>query len=600
MAVYNGGTGNDTYGGTADADTIFGNGGNDNLNGNVGDDSVNGGIGNDVVQGWFGNDTLVGGDGADTLLGYDGNDLLIAEGTGADLMSGGLGDDTFNLGAVTDLTGWVIDGGGDTDTVNLGTSLWLGSTTLPFAGIERLNVNGYVLYGTVGADFYDFSGITIGGYRLMLLTTDGNDTVIGPNTLMPYAHYIDAGVGNDSVAGGLNADEMYGRDGNDTLRGGGGNDSLFGGDDSDTTTDDVLDGGDGNDTISGGMFGSDVSFGGAGDDTIYTGLGINVADGESGIDTLDTTAWDEAYAIDLVTGATNYAGESYLNFEHLITGDGNDTLVGSASANRIQSGVGNDSIDGGSGNDTLDGGAGNDTLNGGGAGDSLIGGAGIDSMVGGGGNDNYTVTETGDLAVETSTLATEIDIVKSAVAYTLGANLENLTLTGSALIDGTGNALNNVLNGNGYANTLKGSGGNDALNGAGGADALYGGLGNDTLSGGGGLDTLKGEAGLDSYLFDTAPNTATNADTVTGFLAADDTFLMENGVYTALGAATGPLAAAKFRTGTAALDADDRIVYDAATGQLLYDADGNGAGSAVLFARVSAGTAITAADFVIV
>ena len=100
----------------------------------------------------------------------------------------------------------------------------------------------------------------------------------------------------------------------------------------------------------------------------------------------------------------------------------------------------------------------------------LNGGAGADKLIGGLGNDGYWVDNAGDVVTETSTLATEIDRVNSSITYTLTANVENLYLTGTAAINGTGNALNNLLSGNAGANVL---------NGGAGADKLIGGLGND-------------------------------------------------------------------------------------------------------------------------
>ena len=82
----------------------------------------------------------------------------------------------------------------------------------------------------------------------------------------------------------------------------------------------------------------------------------------------------------------------------------------------------------------------------------------------------------------------------------LPANVENLTLTGTAAINGTGNGLNNTITGNSAANTLNGLAGNDTLNGMAGDDTLDGGLGNDTLNGGVGNDTLKGGLGNDRIL----------------------------------------------------------------------------------------------------
>ena len=114
------------------------------------------------------------------------------------------------------------------------------------------------------------------------------------------------------------------------------------------------------------------------------------------------------------------------------------------------------------------------------AGSNILNGlAGADTMAGGAGNDTYVVDNAGDLVTEGANAGT--DLVQSSVTtYTLTANVENLTLTGSGAISGTGNTLNNILTGNGGVNTLTGLDGNDTLNGGAGADTLIGGLGNDT------------------------------------------------------------------------------------------------------------------------
>ena len=98
-------------------------------------------------------------------------------------------------------------------------------------------------------------------------------------------------------------------------------------------------------------------------------------------------------------------------------------------------------------------------------------------MRGGLGDDTYVVDNAGDRAEEAASAGT--DTVQSSITYTLGNNLENLTLTGSGVINGTGNTLNNVITGNGVANVLDGGGGNDSL---------IGGLGRDTLTGSSGSD----------------------------------------------------------------------------------------------------------------
>lgn len=116
----------------------------------------------------------------------------------------------------------------------------------------------------------------------------------------------------------------------------------------------------------------------------------------------------------------------------------------------------------------LTGNAGNNTLN---------GGSGNDTMIGGGGDDLYVVDTTGDVITESADEG--VDTVQSSVTYTLGANVENLTLSGTSSRNGTGNALDNVLIGNSAVNTLTGGAGNDILNGGAGSDKLVGGVGDD-------------------------------------------------------------------------------------------------------------------------
>ncbi len=151
---------------------------------------------------------------------------------------------------------------------------------------------------------------------------------------------------------------------------------------------------------------------------------------------------------------------------------GNDTLTGTQFADTLFGFAGNDLLLGRGGNDVLNGGAGNDTLD---------GGNGIDTLIGGAGNDTYRINNTNDIINEA--VNGGIDTVLSSKSYTLGNNLERLTLTGIAAINGTGNSLNNIIIGNNNNNVLRGGAGNDSLNGQRGSDTLYGGDGNDTLSG---------------------------------------------------------------------------------------------------------------------
>ncbi|MEI6643400.1 MAG: calcium-binding protein [Novosphingobium sp.] len=146
------------------------------------------------------------------------------------------------------------------------------------------------------------------------------------------------------------------------------------------------------------------------------------------------------------------------------------------------------------------------------------------------------------------------------------------------------------------ANTLKGNSGANLLNGGAGNDVLSGGLGNDTLIGG---------RGADKFLFDSAPAGATNVDLVRDFSRKEgDLILLDKAVFAGLGPAGG-LASGAFlasATATAALDGDDRLVYNTATGQLWYDVDGLGGQAAVQITTIGATShpALTYIDFQII
>ena len=359
-------------------------------------------------------------------------------------------------------------------------------------------------------------------------------------------------------------------------------------------------------------------------------------------------AFDEFIA-DFLTDTVIYTWENNLGIalsaviENATGGAGNDNITGNAVANALSGGAGNDVLNGGGGADTMTGGTGNDTftvndsgdtiveisgggsadkvnssvtyslagknleelvltgsaavngtgnglaniLTGNGAANRLDGGTGADSMTGGSGNDTFVVDNAGDAAIETSAGGGSGDKVESSVGFVLGANIEKLTLTGTAAVNGTGNSLANTLTGNGAANTLKGGGGVDTIDGGGGNDKIYGGTGS---------DSLKGGSGADGYYFDSALSATTNVDKLSDFSVAADTIFLDRDIFTAI-TASGPLAASAYRAGTAAADASDRIIYDSATGNIFYDSDGTGAAAAILFATVAAGTALTSADF---
>jgi Ca2+-binding RTX toxin-like protein len=347
-----------------------------------------------------------------------------------------------------------------------------------------------------------------------------------------------SGTGNslsNTLTGNTAANLLVGGSGNDTLSGGSGNDSL--------------DGGSGNDSLSGGT----------GNDSYVVG---------SSSDRINETA-TTAGEIDSVTASLSWTLGA--NLEALtLTGDGAFSGTGNAAANRITGNTGNNLLTGAGGNDSLSGGSGNDTLAGDAGNDRLDGGAGNDSLVGGSGNDSYVVGSSADRISETTTTASEIDSVSSSVTWTLGNNLEKLTLTGSNPVNATGNAL---------ANSITGNAGNNRIT---------AGLGNDTVAGGSGLDTFR---------FSSALNATSNVDTVNSFVAVDDAIELENSVFTML-RTTGVLSSSFFRAGTAgtAVDSNDYLLYETDAGLLRYDADGSGPGVAVLIARFTGAPTLTAAD----
>lgn len=214
--------------------------------------------------------------------------------------------------------------------------------------------------------------------------------------------------------------------------------------------------------------------GGAGNDRLVGGAGADTLEGGAGNDTYVVEVATDIVTENASAGTdTVEAGVTYTlaaNIENL-------TLTGTGAINGTGNTLGN-TLTGNSAANTLAGGAGNDLLVGGAGNDRLAGDAGTDTLQGGAGNDTYVVDVTTDIVTENASEGT--DTVETAITYTLGANVENLTLTGTAARNGTGNALDNVLRGNSAVNSLSGGTGNDTLDGLGGADTLTGGAGNDT------------------------------------------------------------------------------------------------------------------------
>jgi Ca2+-binding RTX toxin-like protein len=275
---------------------------------------------------------------------------------------------------------------------------------------------------------------------------------------------------------------------------------------------------------------------GEGIDRILTSVSYTLAPGVE-VEQLMTTAAGGTSAINLTGNELNNAITGNAGVNTLTGGAGNDTLDGRVGADTMKGGLGDDTYvvenagdvvveGGGAGTDlvkssvtftlgaavenlTLTGssainGTGNSVANvitGNDAANIIDGGAGADTMKGGLGNDTYVVAQAGDIVMENASAGT--DLVQSSVGFTLGANVENLTLTGASAINGTGNTLANLMTGNGAANSFVGGAGTDTLNGAGG---------NDTLDGGADRDVLTGGTGADIFLFRPGGTAATEAD----------------------------------------------------------------------------------------
>lgn len=286
---------------------------------------------------------------------------------------------------------------------------------------------------------------------------------------------------------------------------------------------------------------------------LFSTSGNDILTGTSSLnDTVSYVSVSAAVTVSLaITTQQNTVGaglDTLTDIENLIGSSLNDSLIGNNKHN------------------ILDGGAGNDKLN---------GGVGADNMIGGLGNDTFIVNNASDVVTENLNEGT--DKINSSITYTLPNNVENLTLTGALAINGIGN---------GQANSIIGNVANNQL---------FGGAGNDILNGGAGTNILTGGTGNDTFRF----STNTHSDTIIDYNVANDTVQLENAVFTAL-ITNGTLAAGQFRIGTQAMDANDFIIYNSVIGKLLYDADGNGVGTAVQIAVVGTGLAMTNAEFVVI
>lgn len=554
------------------------------------------------VPGTSGNDTISSDD--HNVYSYAGNDIVVMTGDNW-VVRAGAGDDTIRMAAQVNGYGsyYIIDGGTGDDTLDL--SGLTGMTATSTANGFNLALNTYITFAVSGIEHVQLGG--------------GNDSFALSNNDLSTIE-IRGGGGNDTRQGGPNM----------TLWGEGGNDVFLLGSGTGAPSLGTIDGGTGIDRIElNAGFTVDLALGIAGNGVAhYTVTGVEdvsvTVGGTAAVVKGDANANSFTVNPFFDTGA---AGVSFYGY------GGDDFLTGSAGHDFLSGGAGNDRLDGGAGADIMGGGVGDDTyyvddvgdvinetagegydrvfatisysLSGrqlerlellgdanidatgnsldntlvGNSGNNVLNGlGGADAMVGGAGDDIYYVDNVGDRVIEQ--IGGGIDTVLSTISWSIaGLHLENLTLRGTANIDGGGNSLANIIVGNNGTNTL---------NGLTGDDELHGGLGSDILIGGGGLD---------KFVFDTAIGKG-DIDSIVDFTAADDQIGLARSIFTAL-APGGVLAAEAFVAGTAALGGEDRIIYNKVTGGLFYDADGSGAEAMIQFARLKPGTAIAAEDFYI-
>ena len=438
-----------------------------------------------VLTGNTVNNTLTGGAGNDTLNG----------GTGTDTMVGGTGDDTYVVDVTTDVVTEALNEG--VDSVQSAATYTLG------ANVENLTLTGTaVINGTGNAS---------------------NNTLTGNSV----NNILDGAAGDDVLNGGA---------GTDSLRGGLGNDTFIVDSTTDTITENLNEGTDtvqssvtftlganvenlvltGTTAINGtGNTLNNVLFGNSANNTLSGGTGNDTLQGGAGNDiyvvdnTLDTVIENLNEGADLIQSAVTYSLSNKVE---------NITLTGATAINATGNALNN----------------------------ALTGNTGVNVLTGGAGDDIYVVG-TGDTVVENANEGT--DTVQSTITWTLATNVENLTLTGTAVVNGTGNTLNNVITGNGANNILDGAAGDDTLIGGVGADTMKGGLGNDTFVVDATTDVVTENLNEGVDVIQTSVSLTTLAANVEGLVLTGTGLLtgVDNGLNNLL---TGNTAANTLTTGT--------------------------------------------------
>jgi Ca2+-binding RTX toxin-like protein len=366
----------------------------------------------------------------------------------------------------------------DTDPTDDITTPQEGSNLSTGAGDDRIRGGGGMDVIRAGSGHDKVSG---GAGEDRLFGDSGNDILAGDTG----SDTLNGGMGDDALAGGADDDHLLGGLGNDRLFGDAGDDSLYGEDGNDT-----LAGGDGNDILKGGD-GLDKLFGGSGHDWLHGGTGADRMQGDTGNDIyIVGNSFDEVIEQVADTGGS----DTVITYVDLRGPRGVETIV--------IAGKGEIEVSAGAKSQII---LGNEAAN------ILDGGAGDDRMIGGGGDDIYVVDSENDVTLEyedgwlpageTSLFTTDhvlnerffnlyghdqftggswgVDTVRSSVDWRLGPAIENLVLTGTKALTGTGNSQANQIRGNRGANHLEGGEGDDIIDGLGGDDWLDGGPGND-------------------------------------------------------------------------------------------------------------------------
>ena len=430
------------------------------IQGTIAGDSLIGTSSGDVIFGDGGDDFLYGLGGDDTLIGGYGNDTLDG-GAGADTMAGGDGNDTYYVDNVGDAIVESWAGYADTDIVYVTVSYFDAGS----AYVEQIHYSGIVSGTILGSDSNNYIGSSSADDWLE--GKGGND-------------FLFSGSGDDHLEGGAGNDELDGWQGNDVMIGGTGDDVYNVDSASDVVTEYANEGTDtvkvrkSSYTLPANVENADLRFysgsisvtGNSANNVFIMGVGAQSAMGGSGLDTLSYAYASASVGVDLLTW--NLSGEASDDYFTSI-----ENLVGSAYDDELRA-LGTQSI--------------------------IDGGPGADIMEGRNGSDVYYVDDAGDSVIEVAGGGSYDEVrIRNLASYTLPAYVEKLTNSTNFMFTGTGNSLDNEINGGTTVDYLHGGDGHDILNGGDGDDELHGDGDHDILNGGAGSDTMYGGFGNDTF-----------------------------------------------------------------------------------------------------